>query len=73
MKPIQCQGVISTGFIYDLRFTIYAPTANGFVNRKSPIVNLQTFAAVAFCIVTADAPMFGRWPLCHHSTNALAM
>ncbi len=71
MNPTQCQGVIS--IIYDLRFTIYAPTANRFVNRKSSVANVQTFAAVAFCTVTADAPMFGRWPLCHHSTNALAM
>ena len=33
----------------------------------------QTFADVVFCTITADAPMFGRWPLCHHSTNALEM
>jgi hypothetical protein len=58
-----------------LRFTIYDLGAAGKwnppANRKSQI--LQVFAAVAFCIVTADAPMFGRWPLCHQSTNALAM
>ena len=73
MKPIHCQGVISV--IYDLRFTICAPTANRIVyaNHLSQIENGYTFAEAAFCIVTADAPMFGRWPLCHHSTNALAM
>ena len=36
-------------------------------------MQIQTFAVVAFCIVTCDAPMSGRSPLCHHSTSALAM
>ena len=30
-------------------------------------------AVAAFCRVTWDAPMAGRSPLCHHSTNTLAM
>jgi hypothetical protein len=33
----------------------------------------QTFAVVTFCIVTCEVPMFGRSPLCHHSTSTLAM
>ena len=35
-------------------------------------VEFQTFADVEFWSATADAPMFGRSPLCHHSTSALA-
>src|SRR5258706_9925998 len=33
----------------------------------------QTFADGVFCSVTCDAPMFGRSPLCHHNTIALAI
>ena len=33
----------------------------------------QTRAAVVFCIVTCEAPMAGRSPLCNHNTSALAM
>ena len=51
-----------------LRFTIYDLRAN----CKSIAIIIQIFADAEFCSVTCDAPMFGRLPLCHHSTSALA-
>jgi hypothetical protein len=56
-----------------LRFTIYDLCADCKWIRQSQIANAYTFADAASWIATCEAPMFGRSPLCHHKTNALAM
>ena len=59
-----------------LRFTIYDLRANCKWIRPSQIANRKCFRpspSRRFASSPANAPMFGRSPLCHHSTNALAM
>ena len=59
----------------------YAPTRSWNGIGSPPLVHscafggyLRRAAAAPFSTPTcADAPRLGRWPLCHHSTSALAM
>jgi len=39
----------------------------------SVIARRYTIGCPVFCRATWEAPMFGRWPLCHQRTMALAM